>query len=55
MKDDYLNVTKRKELLPVIQELVGKTILAECGGNSGTAEYRGFEKAGEAAMDILEI
>lgn len=55
MKGDYLNVTKRKELLPVIQELVGKTILAECGGNSGTTEYRGFEKAGEAAMDILEI
>lgn len=55
MKGDYLNVTKRKELLPVIQELVGKTILAECGGNSGTVEYRGFEKAGETAMDILEI
>ncbi|MBQ7622772.1 MAG: hypothetical protein IJS66_03435 [Bacteroidales bacterium] len=55
MKEQWLNVVKRKELLPVIQKLVGTELLAECGGNAGTVEYKAFEKAGEQALSILEI
>lgn len=50
-----LNITTRKQtLIPKIQELLGKVVLPECGGNQGSAEFQEFVVWTKKALDIIQ-
>ena len=50
-----LNIATRKQtLIPKIQELLGKVVLPECGGNQGSAEFQEFVVWTKKALDIIQ-
>ncbi|GBU08688.1 hypothetical protein AwDysgo_20190 [Bacteroidales bacterium] len=54
LKNEYLHVDKRNELVTGIQELIVKIILPECGGNQGSQEFKFFSDRAEQALDLIE-
>lgn len=54
LKEEYLHVAKREELIKNIQALIVNIILPECDNNKGSERFRFFNQQAEAAMDVIE-
>lgn len=53
MRNDYLHVAKRQELIKRVQSLIKDIILPECGGNTGTEKFQEFRAAALRALELI--